>query len=82
MQGSTTEEADVGHVIEVAPIDGGWRVDCAIADQPLLFLSGRRAEEKARDLAGRLAFHGLDSRVLVRDRRGDLIGSIDYYAPN
>jgi hypothetical protein len=62
------------HLIEVRPCPGGWRV--SLDDlQPLMFLSGRKAEAHARDLARRLAEIGDSVRVLIHDRTSALVGT-------
>jgi hypothetical protein len=61
------------HQITVTPCPGGWRV--SLDDlQPLMFLSGGKAEAHARDLAARLAELGDTARVLVHDRSSALAG--------
>lgn len=67
------------HLITVEPTAGGWRV--ALDDlQPLMFLSGRQAEQHAHGLAARLAGLGDDSRVLIHDRTTALVGAQSYFA--
>jgi hypothetical protein len=68
--------------IFVMPVDGGWSVDCALIAMPLMFLSGARAEEKARALGVFLSGLGSDARVLVHDRQRALIGTAHYFAPD
>lgn len=70
------------HVISVMPVFGGWSVEIPMTDQPLMFLSGGRAEEKARSLAECFAKLGLDSRVIIHDRSRMLVGTIRYVADN
>lgn len=67
-------------VISVRPVDGGWSVEGGFFEAPLMFLSGGRAEEKARSLAQLLARQGQDVRVVVHDRRNTLIGAVNYVA--
>lgn len=55
-----------GHVITVEPAPVGWRV-CFDDLQPLMFLSGSKAEQHARGLAARLRRVGEDAEVRVRD---------------
>jgi hypothetical protein len=51
-------------LVEAAPV--GWRV--SLGDlQPLMFLSGAKAEQCARDLAARLAGLGGETEVTIRD---------------
>jgi hypothetical protein len=66
------------HTILVAPVDGGWSVRCD-ESQPLMFLSGARAEEQARALARCLARGGEDAQVVVHDRTSALVGSTLYF---
>ncbi len=51
-------------LVEAAPV--GWRV-CLDDLQPLMFLSGAKAEQYARDLAARLAQLGGETEVTIRD---------------
>lgn len=65
--------------VTVSPIEGGWRVQSAvIAD--LMFLSGARAEEKARHLAACLARCGADVMLVIQDRTSRVIGTRRYFA--
>lgn len=66
--------------ISVLPVSGGWRVVSPLDDTPLMFLSGAKAEEKAKALAARLAAAGRDARVLIHDRIRALIGTWRYFA--
>lgn len=68
------------HVISVMPVLGGWSVQSHMTAQPLMFLSGRRAEENARSLAECAAKLGHDAAVMVHDRRAALVGTIRYAA--
>jgi hypothetical protein len=68
------------HVISVLPVLGGWSVHTPLTAQPLMFLSGGRAEEKARSLAETCARLGQDARVMIHDRRSTLIGTFHYAA--
>lgn len=53
------------HLITVEPAAVGWRV--ALDDlQPLMFLSGVKAEQHARGLAARLSRFGDVTRVTIR----------------
>jgi hypothetical protein len=65
--------------IAVVPVEGGWSVICALS-QPLMFISGAKAEEKARSLGQVLAKLGHDARVLVHDRSQALVATIRYFA--
>ena len=67
------------HLISVEPTAGGWRV--SLDDlQPLMFLSGRDAEQHARALAARLTTLGDDAKVLIHDRSSALVGAQHYLA--
>ncbi|MDB5450334.1 MAG: hypothetical protein JWQ52_1462 [Phenylobacterium sp.] len=62
----------------VRPLAGGWSVECDAAGEPLVFLSGARAEEKAHGLARCLAFLGRDVRLTVQDRSRQIVGETRY----
>jgi hypothetical protein len=64
--------------ITVKPVPGGWSVDQQPGDHPLMFLTGGRAEQKARELAERSRQVGEPAQVAVHDRGGRLIGQIRY----
>jgi hypothetical protein len=66
-------------VIWVAPLASGWTVKCAELE-PLVFRSGRRAEEQARALARCLSALGRDAQVRIHDRAMNLVGAQDYPA--
>jgi len=68
------------HRISVGPVDGGWTVRCEGETQPLLFLSGRRAEEHARNLARALSRTGDEALVCIHDRSEALVGAARYTA--
>ena len=63
----------------VIPVDGGWAVQQAVGE-PLMFLSGGRAEAKAVQLAELSRRMGDPARVLIHDRNGALIGERAYAA--
>jgi hypothetical protein len=67
------------HLIIVEPVGGGWQVGCDEM-QPLMFLSGGRAEAQARIIARCLTRLGDDARVVVHDRASGLIGAHRYFA--
>jgi hypothetical protein len=64
--------------ITVRPVAGGWCVESEILGE-LMFLSGARAEEKARSLAACLAELGSDVRLTVHDLRGQLVATRIYW---
>jgi hypothetical protein len=66
------------HHIAVAPVEGGWSLICDGALEPMLFLSGGRAEAHARALAHRLAEAGGEVHVTVHDRSRALVGSMRF----
>lgn len=66
-------------VIWVSPLADGWTVRCAELE-PLVFRSGRRAEEQAKALANCLAALGRDAQVRIQDRAMNLIGAQDFPA--
>ena len=68
------------HNIAVAPVDGGWSIACDGGLEPMMFLSGGRAEAHARALARRLSKAGDEVRLTVCDRSQTLIGETRYFA--
>jgi hypothetical protein len=69
----------VHRVIWVSPLADGWTVRCAELE-PLVFRSGRRAEEQAKRLAACLADLGRDAQVRIQDRSHNLIGTAEFPA--
>jgi alpha-glucuronidase len=69
------------HRISVDPIEGGWTVRCEGEIQPLMFLSGRKAEEQARALAAALGRAGHEAFVYIHDRSDALVGTARYGIP-
>jgi hypothetical protein len=67
--------------VQVTPADGGWAVHCTALQEPLMFLSGRRAEDQARRLASCLAGLGRAVRMEIQDRSGRTIGVLTYGVP-
>jgi hypothetical protein len=59
-------------IIEVAPLDWGWRVSLPTLAGDMVFARGGAAESAARRLAARLAGHGLASELRIRLRDGSL----------
>jgi len=59
-------------VIEVAPLDWGWRVSLPALAGDMVFARGGAAESAARRLAARLAGQGLASELKIRLRDGSL----------
>ena len=66
------------HHIAIAPVAGGWSLACDAGLEPLMFLSGARAEAQARVLARRLSESGDVVQVTVHDRSRILVGSMRY----
>lgn len=64
-------------LITVKPVQGGWAVN-PFEGLPLMFLTGGRAEQKARELAQRAARLGVPTEVRVHDGSGQLVGQIPY----
>lgn len=60
--------------VVVEPIDAGWVVAVEGVDNPLVYRSGRAAEEAARGLAMRLARRGGPVSLEVRLRGGAVAG--------
>lgn len=61
----------------VVPVPGGWAVEQP-SGLPLMFLSGGRAEAKAKQLAEQAASRGDCAEVLVFDRHHSLLASRRY----
>jgi hypothetical protein len=59
-------------LVEAASV--GWRVSIDNL-QPLMFLSGAKAEQYARDLAVRLGQLGGETEVTIRDPAKALVGA-------
>jgi hypothetical protein len=68
------------HLIEVSHVNGAWRLSASGCFEPILFRSGGRAEQAARSLAERLATHGCEARVRIRDTRNLVVGEHRYFA--
>ncbi|HWW12407.1 MAG TPA: hypothetical protein VN018_07815 [Brevundimonas sp.] len=65
----------------VEPVDGGWTVNVENIDNPMMFASGRAAEDAARDLALRLAAGGTDVELELRLRGGERAARFIVLAP-
>jgi hypothetical protein len=68
------------HLIEVSHLNGAWCLAVCGCFEPTLFQSGARAEAAARNLAGRLALHGCEARVCIRDSKNLVVGEHRYFA--
>jgi len=66
--------------LSVRPSGPGWQVDCEINSQPLMFMSGAKAEAQAHALAKVIASTGSGAQVEVQDRGEKIIGSTRYRA--
>jgi len=66
------------NVITVSAVQGGWVVDHALASNPLMFLAGGKAEQKARELAQRSSRGGFAAEVQIYDIGGQLAGRFRY----
>lgn len=61
-------------IVVVEPVDAGWSVNIEGVDNPMMFTSGRAAEQAGRDLALRMAGEGHSVRLEVRLRGGAVAG--------
>jgi len=61
-------------VITVVPTQGGWTVQHDMADNPMMFRSGAKAEAAARDLGGAFAQRGSAAEIHIYLRDGSLGG--------
>ena len=67
-------------LVKVRPAGSGWVVDGGRGLQPLVFLSGAKAEAQAHTFARVMALAGSDARVAVHDRTQQLVGTARYFA--
>jgi hypothetical protein len=67
-------------LLEVHRVGNAWVVDGAKRLEPLVFLSGAKAEAQAHALARGLAQVGGDARVAIHDRAQQLVGTFRYFA--
>ncbi|MEO8115763.1 MAG: hypothetical protein ABI655_15345 [Phenylobacterium sp.] len=65
-------------MISVSPVEGGWAVRFDYSLQPMMFLSGGRAEAQARAMAAVMNSLGHAAEVRVHDRSGRLAGQSSY----
>lgn len=65
----------------VEPVHGGWTVKVETVDNPMMFVSGRAAEDAARDLALKLARGGEDVELELRLRGGERAARFVVLAP-
>ena len=65
----------------VEPVEGGWTVKVESVDNPMMFVSGRAAEDAARDLALKLAGGGEDVELELRLRGGERAARFVVLAP-
>lgn len=66
--------------LSVRPSGPGWQVESDCNTQPLMFLSGAKAEAQAHALARCIALSGVDARVVVQDRGDQVVGATQYRA--
>ncbi len=69
------------HILVGPAVGGGWRVDCDMPLEPAYFRSGARAEQTARTLAERVSAAGVDAKVIIADRRDQVVATQRYFAP-
>jgi len=67
-------------LVKVRPMGAAWVVDGAERLEPLLFLSGAKAEAQAHAIAKSIAKGGGDARVAIHDRAEQLVGTVRYFA--
>ena len=67
-------------IISVDPVPGGWSVQNPFAETPRFFLSGAKAERKARELGDRIDQYGHSVEVHVHAKGGLLIGRLHFGA--
>jgi len=65
-------------IISVDPVPGGWSVDSPFALTPMFFLSGAKAERKARELGDRITRYGHAADVRLHAKGGVLIGRLHF----
>ena len=65
-------------IISVDPVPGGWCVQNPFAETPMFFLSGAKAERKARELGDRIVSCGQSVEVHVHAKGGMLIGRLHF----
>ena len=61
-------------IYTVNPVTGGWTVRQLPDGEPLMFLSGGRAEAAAVRLATSWWQTGAPAQILIHDRQGRLVG--------
>jgi hypothetical protein len=64
----------------VIPVPGGWAVEQP-SGLPLMFLSGGRAEAKAKQLAEQALARGVAAEIFVFDRDNSLLARRRYAQP-
>lgn len=65
-------------IIAVDPVPGGWSVANPFGGAPMFFLSGAKAERKARELGDRMLRVGEPAVVQVRGRNGFILGRMHF----
>ena len=61
-------------VITVSPADTGWAVKSSSVENPMMFLSGAKAEASARRLAANITMSGVPAEIRIFTRDGALAG--------
>jgi hypothetical protein len=67
-------------VLRVRPASGGWKVESTAGVEPMMFLSGARAERSARALAQTMARAGRRVRLVIEDRSARVVGALNFQA--
>lgn len=79
---STPDKATpADRIIAVVPAAGGWRLETGDVEA-LMFLSGAKAEARAKALAQAFARTGEDVRVMIHDRSSALVATQRFFAEN
>lgn len=66
--------------LQVQLASGGWSVGCDLPLECTFFHSGARAETEARNIAIHLSGAGYDVRVVIEDRRNQVLATQRYFA--
>ena len=66
-------------IVKVRRLAGGWTVSNTLLGESRLYGSRRRAEQRARSLAGHIAKMGFDSRVDLHDAADALVGTMWFW---
>jgi len=77
---ATGQEAMDEVLLRVRPAAGGWKVESTDGVEPMMFLSGARAERSARALAQTIARAGKGVRLVIEDRSAQVVGAMSFAA--